>query len=367
MRRLAWLAVMGLLALLILNLAWAARPQVSVATDTYMNLARTRYPFITGSRIGNCRLCHISESGGPVLNNYGWDWRDAGGDGAAFTAVGGIDSDSDGFDNLTEITALTFPGVSSDFPFFTPTHTPTVTRTPTNSPTPTRTPTATSTPTASPTRTITPTPTDTPTQTLTPLPSLTPTQSATPTISPTPTQTSPATLTPTRTQTVPTTSTPTPTATPVASATPTATLPAYTGRLRGAVMLNGRAHHAGSVISVAGRYAVTDAYGLFVIDGVPSGVWSAAASHAGYLSALRPAVVILSGQDVRLPDLTLVGGDPNGDCSTDLYDLVLVARAYNPGGVASDPRADLNSDGVVNLFDLTLVSAHYGSICPQAW
>ena len=133
------------------------------------------------------------------------------------------------------------------------------------------------------------------------------------------------------------------------------------------VRLDGRSDHSGALVSIAGRYAVTASDGQYVVEDIPVGVWSAVASHEGYISALRSSVVILGGQDVLLPDLTLRSGDANGDCSIDLFDLVIIATAYNPSGPVSDPQADINGDGVVNLFDLVLVSTNYGLSCPQNW
>jgi len=68
-----------------------------------------------------------------------------------------------------------------------------------------------------------------------------------------------------------------------------------------------------------------------------------------------------------LPDLNLDSGDANGDCVIDLFDLVIVAAALDPSRPASDPRADLNADGVVSMLDLVMVSRYYGAICPQVW
>jgi len=133
------------------------------------------------------------------------------------------------------------------------------------------------------------------------------------------------------------------------------------------VQLYGRSNHSGAIVSIAGRYAVTDSDGQYAVENVPAGVWSAVASHEGYLAALRSSVVVLLGQDVLLPHLTLRCGDVNYDCVVDLMDLVIVAVAYDPSGPVSDPRADLNADGVVNLFDLVLVTTSYGLSCPQSW
>jgi beta-lactamase superfamily II metal-dependent hydrolase len=52
--------------------------------------------------------------------------------------------------------------------------------------------------------------------------------------------------------------------------------------------------------------------------------------------------------------------DANSDGMVDIFDLVIVASAYNPHGSVSDLRADVNGDSVVDLFDLVLVAGDYG-------
>jgi hypothetical protein len=343
----------------------SASQSVVSALSSYLDLARSQYAGMVGSRIDNCKLCHVSLAGGGLRNDYGGDWWDAGGDAAAFSAIESQDSDGDGYTNLQEITALYYPGDAGDIPVLTPTSTSTATLTPTETPTPTSTATQTQTPTNSPTATSSPTQTNTPTITQTPTQSPTTTQSPTPTHTATQTNTPVVTNTPTHTATLATTATRT--STPTATPTVTATAPAYTGKAHGVVRLEGRGNHSGTVVQVAGRYGLTDANGQYAIDGIPAGTWSAVAGRQGYLSALRAAVVMLSGQDVLLPDLTLRSGDTNGDCVVNLFDLVIVSVVYNPGGPVLDPRADLNADGTVNLFDLVLVSANYGARCPQSW
>jgi len=381
MKRTALTPAMLITMLIAVTLSWAVQPLISTALPAYLGLARSKYPDIVGSSIDNCRLCHVSLAGGGLKNDYGWDWSDFGADLDAFTLIEGLDSDSDGYSNIEEITAWTYPGDASDFPVDTPTPTATPTLPPTDTPTPTNTPTIThtptetaiptdtATPTASPTHTNTPTITNTPTDT--PTPTASPTQTNTPTDTPTPTTSPTQTNTPLVTDTA--TSTPTETASPTATSTrtatptPTATIPPYTGKVHGVVRLEGRSDHSGALIQMAGRYGMTDVDGQYAIDGIPAGTWSAEASRQAYLSALRPPVVILSGHDVLLPDLTLRGGDTNGDCAVNLFDLVIVAAVYDPSGPVLDPRADINADGVVNLFDLVLVTSNYGATCPQSW
>ena len=64
------------------------------------------------------------------------------------------------------------------------------------------------------------------------------------------------------------------------------------------------------------------------------------------------------------PSIASSPGDANADGVVDLFDLVIITTAYNPTGPVSDPRADVNGDGVVNLFDLVIVAASFGSSTP---
>jgi hypothetical protein len=120
------------------------------------------YPATVGTRIDACLLCHDTATPvAPVtLNNYGWAYSLYGRDSMAFTAIEGIDSDGDGYNNIQEINALTFPGDMSDAPGVTPTPTPVVG--PTVTPVPTSVPTPTPYPTPRPTTVPTPTPTPAP-------------------------------------------------------------------------------------------------------------------------------------------------------------------------------------------------------------
>lgn len=81
------------------------------AATEYLDQFHTAYPDAVGSRIDNCSLCHTASS--YERNLYGTAWQTAG---RSFTAINGADSDSDGFTNLAEITALTYPGNDADYP-----------------------------------------------------------------------------------------------------------------------------------------------------------------------------------------------------------------------------------------------------------
>lgn len=175
----------------------------------------------TGTALNTCNLCH---PGGNTksLNGYATAYRTAG---YNFTAIQNADSDGDGFSNIAEINARTFPGDAASKPAA-PTNTPVP---PANTPTRTSTPvpptnTATRVPTNTPT-TVPGQPTNTPTRTNTPAP---------PTNTPLPTNTPavPPTNTPTRAVTntaTPAAGSPTPSRTTTAIPAPPARRALFVG------------------------------------------------------------------------------------------------------------------------------------------
>jgi hypothetical protein len=67
-----------------------------------------------GTRLDSCQTCHSSSSpSAENLNPYGADVRKNNHD---FGAIEPLDSDGDGFTNIDEIKALTFPGDPKDNP-----------------------------------------------------------------------------------------------------------------------------------------------------------------------------------------------------------------------------------------------------------
>ncbi|GAB4528952.1 MAG: hypothetical protein Kow0063_05590 [Anaerolineae bacterium] len=109
-RRWAWL--LGLLV--IIGLGMVAIPSLTPPTQarsSYLAMAQAHYPAIVDTRLDSCNLCHTSSL--PTLNNYGQAYRD---NGHNFTAIESQDSDADGYSNLIEITALSFPGDAGDTP-----------------------------------------------------------------------------------------------------------------------------------------------------------------------------------------------------------------------------------------------------------
>ncbi len=82
----------------------------ATATPSHLSSFESTYPAAVGTRIDSCTLCHTSA---PARNSYGTAYANAGHN---FASIEAADSDGDGFTNLAEITALTFPGNAADHP-----------------------------------------------------------------------------------------------------------------------------------------------------------------------------------------------------------------------------------------------------------
>ncbi|MBI4721310.1 MAG: hypothetical protein HY770_08855, partial [Chitinivibrionia bacterium] len=83
------------------------------ALRAYLNTFNTTYG-TTATVLNNCTLCHIPP-GQSVnnINNYALDYSNAG---YSFPAIESLDSDGDGYSNIVEINARTFPGDPTSFP-----------------------------------------------------------------------------------------------------------------------------------------------------------------------------------------------------------------------------------------------------------
>ena len=76
------------------------------------------------NNLGSCQNCHAVTNYGTVdppiydqtLNSFGQAYKDADRNQAAFGTIELTDSDGDGYDNITEINALRYPGDASDDP-----------------------------------------------------------------------------------------------------------------------------------------------------------------------------------------------------------------------------------------------------------
>ena len=100
-------------------LTFAVSP--AFAFSSAKNAFNTRYG-TANTAIDSCGLCHPggTKTGGgsaPDLNLYGQDFFNNGASNStSFAAIEGLDSDHDGFTNIDEITARTFPGDANSKP-----------------------------------------------------------------------------------------------------------------------------------------------------------------------------------------------------------------------------------------------------------
>jgi uncharacterized protein YegL len=93
-------------------LPFVSRPEPAQRFASDLEAARARYPNIQGTRLNQCRLCHVMDEAFR-MNPYGRDYVQHGRD---FGAIEPLDSDGDGFSNIDEILALTFPGWADSHP-----------------------------------------------------------------------------------------------------------------------------------------------------------------------------------------------------------------------------------------------------------
>ena len=127
--------------------------------------------------------------------------------------------------------------------------------------------------------------------------------------------------------------------------------------------LQGRTNHANIKVEVSGPIVadvVTAADGQYQLVNVPAGRYEFLFEHPMYLVTHLRNCNTGSGLEFRPPTVTLVAGDLNRDQRIDILDLTRCAGVFG----TADPGADVNGDGVVNLFDLVLIGINFGRTGP---
>ncbi|MBI2938394.1 MAG: Ig-like domain-containing protein [Thaumarchaeota archaeon] len=93
--------------------------QAATAITDYKNEFNTKYG-TSGTRLDTCGLCHVNPAGGGSRTSYGQAFRNqsmhSSDPAQAFANIEALDSDGDGYSNIAEILARTFPGNASDHP-----------------------------------------------------------------------------------------------------------------------------------------------------------------------------------------------------------------------------------------------------------
>lgn len=106
----------------------------------------------------------------------------------------------------------------------------------------------------------------------------------------------------------------------------------------------------------AGRFIVTTSHG--------EGFYTVRVSMPGYLSAESDKPIkMMVGSAVDMGEVTLYGGDINGDDRVDVLDLSYVAWHFD----RYDSKADINGDGQVDILDLSLTAGNFGRVGPTVW
>ena len=135
--------------------------------------------------------------------------------------------------------------------------------------------------------------------------------------------------------------------------------------VNGQALLEGRTDHSGvdvSLVDGTSQSMLTGANGAYgFVDVIPD-VYNLAVSHELYLSAALTCT-IPPGETVWMPDITLLGGDLNGDDVIDISDLTIGGSLFN----TTNPEADVNGSGYVDIYDIVLVGKNFGLTGPVVY
>lgn len=102
--------------------------------------------------------------------------------------------------------------------------------------------------------------------------------------------------------------------------------------------------------------------GTFSIK-APAGNYVVVAESEGFLNA-QGAVTIVVDKTTHMEDVTLPGGDIDGNDVIDQFDAMTIGMSYN---TAIPPAADLNNDGTINVLDLEIVASNYRKAGALEW
>ena len=137
-----------------------------------------------------------------------------------------------------------------------------------------------------------------------------------------------------------------------------------TGAMGGRVYLDGRAVHAGAGVAAnpGGHGALTMPDGTFELPALAAGSYNVDVSHTSYLRAGPRPFTVATGNTLNLGNVTLLGGDCDGDDNINIMDAAMVALSFalTSGRAGYEPRADINGDGVVDIYDLVMVGNNFG-------
>ncbi|NEN25911.1 hypothetical protein G3O08_20680, partial [Cryomorpha ignava] len=116
----------------------------------------------------------------------------------------------------------------------------------------------------------------------------------------------------------------------------------------------------GTATLVATYNTTIAANGTFSIADVATGTFDVIVKVQGYLAKGIQDVVIAAG-DNSLAVGAIKNGNINNDGAVNIFDVSLINAAFNTsvGNPAYNPLADLNCDGNINIFDISILNASF--------
>ena len=144
-------------------------------------------------------------------------------------------------------------------------------------------------------------------------------------------------------------------------------LPPLDGCITGSAHLQGRDDHSGVTVTAGEASPSVTSDGKFEVCGLTPDSYEVQAEMYGYLDSVASNVVVVAGETTNIDGTKLLGGNvapqPEPDNVIDIGDITYIAYRF----LKDDMNADVNGDGVVNIFDLTMVAANFGRIGPTLW
>jgi hypothetical protein len=138
-------------------------------------------------------------------------------------------------------------------------------------------------------------------------------------------------------------------------------LPDVQANVVGQINLQGRTDQRGVILASSdGPRTASDESGSFGLS--YEGQTTLQIRYPGYLDVVAPIKADLDAI-LDMGEITLIGGDLNGDNEINILDLAFVGAQLGSG----DAKADLNGDGAVDILDLTLIGANFGKSGPVPW
>jgi hypothetical protein len=110
----------------------------------------------------------------------------------------------------------------------------------------------------------------------------------------------------------------------------------------------------------------TLADGTFTMAVPMGGTYLLQASYNGYLKAQRSNTYVVGGT-IWLPTVQLLGGDVNADNNINILDIVAIISFYGTAGLPTTDANDINDDGTIDIYDLTIAAGNFGKVGPLNW